>query len=151
MKRFLCPLLLVVAAQVHASLLDDSAPVTLDPAEMARAWQAVSSGQGAAAGASAPAGAWQAAMLQQDPELARVMLLAWLVEQNPLCPLADYAQDYAAAVGLHRSALAGQPTACAALAAAYRSGALGVLHLPVSEQKARWFEQRALAADLLPE
>ena len=74
-----------------------------------------------------------------------------LVEQNPLCPLADYAQDYAAAVGLHRSALAGQPAACAALAAAYRSGALGVLHLPVSEQKARWFEQRALAADSLPE
>lgn len=138
------------ASPALASLPDDTAPVTLDPAEMARAWQAVKTGAVAAPSAS-PADAWQGAMLQPEPELARVQLLVWLQQQNPLLPLAGHEPDYAAAVGLHRCALAGQPAACAALAAAYRSGFLGVLQLPVSEQKARWFEQRALIAENLPE
>lgn len=148
MKPLVLPLLLAALPLAQASLLDDSAPLTLDPAEMSRAWQAVSSG--AAPAASLAADSWQEAMLQADAELSRVLLLAWLQEQNPLAPLAAYAADYAAAVGLHRSALAGQPAACAALAVAYRSGTLGVLRLPASEQKARWFEQRALTAENLP-
>jgi hypothetical protein len=148
MKPLVLPLLLAALPLAQASLLDDSAPLTLDPAEMSRAWQAASSG--AAPAASPAADSWQEAMLQADAELSRVLLLAWLQEQNPLAPLAAYAADYAAAVGLHRSALAGQPAACAALAAAYRSGMLGVLRLPASEQKARWFEQRALTAENLP-
>ena len=148
MKPLVLPLLLAALPLAQASLLDDSAPLTLDPAEMSRAWQAASSG--AAPAATPAADSWQEAMLQADAELSRVLLLAWLQEQNPLAPLAAYAADYAAAVGLHRSALAGQPAACAALAAAYRSGTLGVLRLPASEQKARWFEQRALTAENLP-
>ena len=148
MKPLVLPLLLAALPLSQASLLDDSAPLTLDPAEMSRAWQAVSSG--AAPAASPAADMWQEAMLQADAELSRVLLLAWLQEQNPLRPLAAFAQDYAAALGLHRSALAGQPAACAALAAAYRAGTLGALQLPPSEQKARWFEQRALVADKLP-
>ena len=148
MKRLFCIVVLGVASLAQASLLDDSSPVTLDPAEMSRAWQAVSSG---AAPAATPAvDTWQEAMLQEDAELSRVLLLAWLQEQNPLAPMAAYAADYAAAVGLHRSALVGQPASCAVLAAAYRSGALGVLRLPASEQKARWFEQRALKVENLP-
>ena len=148
MKRLFCIVVLGAASLAQASLLDDSSPVTLDPAEMSRAWQAVSSGSAPAA--TPAADSWQEALLQADAELSRVLLLAWLQEQNPLAPLAAYAADYAAAVGLHRSALAGQPAACAALAAAYRSGTLGVLRLPASEQKARWFEQRALTAENLP-
>ena len=45
----------------------------------------------------------------------------------------------------------GMAGTCAALAAAYRSGQLGILTLPQSEAKARWFEQRALSAENLPE
>jgi TPR repeat protein len=148
MKHLFCTVALGAASLAQASLLDDSSPVTLDPAEMSRAWQAVSSGSSPAV--SPAADSWQEAMLQADAELSRVLLLAWLQEQNPLRPLAAFAQDYAAALGLHRSALAGQPAACAALATAYRAGTLGALQLPPSEQKARWFEQRALAADKLP-
>jgi hypothetical protein len=47
--------------------------------------------------------------------------------------------------------LRGNGAACAACAVAYRAGQLGELVLPVSEQKARWFEQRALVAENLPE
>lgn len=139
-----------VLLPAYAALPDGASPVTLDPAEMARAWQAAKSGA-ITAPAATGADAWQAAMLQPEPELARMQLLVWLQQQNPLIPLAGHEQDYAAAVGLHRGALAGRSAACAALAAAYRSGFLGVLQLPVSEQKARWFEQRALIAENLPE
>lgn len=150
MSRFIRSLWFCVVPLVQASILDDTAPVTLDPGAMSRAWQAASSGahpeQTAATG-----GAWQAAMLQQNPELQRVQLLVWLVEQNPLLPLAAHPQDYAAAVALHIGALAGQPAACASLAEAYRAGRLGLLSLPHCEQKARWFEQRALIAEKLPQ
>ena len=89
-------------------------------------------------------------VLAEDAELARVLLLAWLQEKNPALSMAAHAQVYADAVALHRRALAGQPAACAALAAAYRSGSLGALQLTPSEEKARWFEQRALSAENLP-
>lgn len=146
MKALLPFLLAPVAA---ASLLDGTEPVTLDQAEFSRIWQEVRSG--AAPAPAAAADAWQQAMLAEDAELARVLLLAWLQEKNPALPLAVHAQAYADAVVLHRRALAGQPAACAALAAAYRSGSLGALQLPPSEEKARWFEQRALSAEHLPE
>lgn len=147
MKAFLLPFLLAPVAA--ASLLDGTEPVTLDQAEFTRIWQEVRSG--AAPASAAAADAWQQAMLAEDAELARVLLLAWLQEKNPALPLAVHAQAYADAVVLHRRALAGQPAACAALAAAYRSGSLGALQLPPSEEKARWFEQRALSAEHLPE
>lgn len=140
------PLLVPLAS---ASLLDGAGPVTLDQAEFSRIWQEVQSG--AAPGDAAAAGSWQQAMLAEDAELARVLLLAWLQEKNPAVPMAAHAQAYADAVALHRRALAGQSAACAALAAAYRSGGLGILQLPRSEEKARWFEQRALSAEHLPE
>ena len=140
----------VLAPVAYASLLDSDTPVTLDTGELSRIWQEVRSGQPAAPAPSAAADSWQAALLAEDAELSRVLLLAWLQEQNPLAPMAAYAADYAAAVGLHRAALVGQPASCAVLAAAYRSGALGVLRLPASEQKARWFEQRALKVENLP-
>lgn len=146
MKALLPFLLAPVAA---ASLLDGTEPVTLDQAEFTRIWQEVRAG--AAPVPAAAADAWQQAMLAEDAELARVLLLAWLQEKNPALPLAAHAQTYADAVALHRRALAGQPAACAALAAAYRTGALGALQLPPSEAKARWFEQRALSAENLPE
>ncbi|MBR5889640.1 MAG: hypothetical protein IKY92_06330, partial [Akkermansia sp.] len=94
---------------------------------------------------------WRAAMLEQDEELARVLLLAWLQQQNPALGLEAAAKGYAQAVSLHRQALRGNAAACAACAAAYRAGRLGEVFLPVSEQKARWFEQRALVAEKLPE
>lgn len=147
MKAILLPFLLVPAAT--ASLLDGTEPVTLDQTEFSRIWQEVRSG--AAPASAAAADTWQQAMLAEDAELARVLLLAWLQEKNPALPLAAHAQAYADAVALHRCALTGQPAACAALAAAYRSGALGPLQLPLSEEKARWFEQRALRAEHLPE
>ena len=146
MKALLPFLLAPVAA---ASLLDGTEPVTLDQAEFTRIWQEVRSG--AAPAPAAAADAWQQAMLADDAELARVLLLAWLQEKNPGMSLAAHAQAYADAVALHRRALAGQPAACAALAAAYRAGALGAMQLPPSEAKARWFEQRALRAEYLPE
>ena len=133
-----------------ASLLDSNEPVTLDTAEFSRIWQDVKSGQAAPAPAAA-ADSWQQAMLAEDAELSRVLLLVWLQEKNPGVSLAAHSQAYADAVALHRRALAGQPAACAALAAAYRSGSLGALQLPPSEEKARWFEQRALSAEHLPE
>lgn len=144
--KALLPFLLVPV--VSASLLDGTEPVTLNQTEFSRIWQEVKSGapQAPAAGADT----WQQAMLAEDEELARVLLLAWLQEKNPALPMAAQAQAYAAAVALHRRALAGQPAACASLAAAYRAGALGALRLPLSEEKARWFEQRALGADNLP-
>ena len=146
MKALLPFLLAPVAA---ASLLDGTEPVTLDQAEFTRIWQEVRSG--AAPAPAVAADAWQQAMLAEDAELARVLLLAWLQEKNPGMSLAAHAQAYADAVALHRRALAGQPAACAALAAAYRSGSLGALQLPPSEEKALWFEQRALSAEHLPE
>ncbi len=144
--KALLPFLLVPV--VSASLLDGTEPVTLNQTEFSRIWQEVKSGapQAPAAGADT----WQQAMLAEDEELARVLLLAWLQEKNPALPMAAQAQAYAAAVALHRRALAGHPAACASLAAAYRAGALGALRLPLSEEKARWFEQRALGADNLP-
>lgn len=146
MKALLPFLLAPVAA---ASLLDGTEPVTLDQAEFTRIWQEVRAG--AAPAPAAAADSWQQAMLAEDAELARVLLLAWLQEKNPGMSLAAHAQAYADAVALHRRALAGQPAACAALAAAYRAGSLGALQLPPSEAKARWFEQRALSAENLPE
>lgn len=145
MKALLPFLLVPVAA---ASLLDGSEPVTLNPAEFSRIWQEVKSGASPAPAAAADT--WQQAMLVEDAELARVLLLVWLQEKNPGMSLVAQAQAYADAVALHRRALAGQPAACASLAAAYRAGALGALRLPLSEEKARWFEQRALGADNLP-
>ena len=146
MKALLPFLLAPLAA---ASLLDGTEPVTLDQAEFTRIWQEVRAG--AAPASAAVADSWQQAMLAEDAELARVLLLAWLQEKNPGMSLAAHAQAYADAVALHRRALAGQPAACAALAAAYRAGSLGALQLPPSEAKARWFEQRALSAENLPE
>ncbi|MBR1981758.1 MAG: hypothetical protein IKA23_03295 [Akkermansia sp.] len=140
--------MLLLVSPASASLLDDSAPVTLDQGEFSRIWQEVRSGVSPAPAAAADS--WQQAMLAEDAELARVLLLAWLQEKNPGMSLAANAQAYADAVVLHRRALAGQPAACAALAAAYRAGALGALQLPPSEEKARWFEQRALSAGNLP-
>lgn len=145
--KALLPFLLAPLAT--ASLLDGTEPVTLDQAEFTRIWQEVRSD--AAPAPAAAADAWQQAMLAEDAELARVLLLAWLQEKNPALPLAAHAQAYADAVALHHRALAGQPAACAALAAAYRAGSLGALQLPPSEAKARWFEQRALRAEYLPE
>ena len=131
----------VAAALAQASLLDSSDAVTLDPAELSRIWQEVKTG--AAVPQQAGAG-WQAAQLEGDEELARVLLLAWLQRENPLLPMEKHARVYADAVLLHRRALAGHAASCAALAAAYRAGALGELALPASEEKARWYEQRAL-------
>jgi hypothetical protein len=132
-----------------ASLLDSKEPVTLDTAEFSRIWQDVKSGQTAP---SLPAGdSWSAAMLAENAELARVLLLVWLQQQNPLIPMDANAQMYADAVALHFRALSGQVPACAAVAAAYRAGRLGGLFLPPSEQKARWFEQRALIQENLPQ
>lgn len=138
----------VAAALAQASLLDSSDAVTLDPAELSRIWQEVKTG--AAVPQQAGAG-WQAAQLEGDEELARVLLLAWLQRVNPLLPMEKHARVYADAVLLHRRALAGHAASCAALAAAYRAGALGELALPASEEKARWYEQRALQMNLLPE
>ena len=145
--KALLPFLLVPVA--CASLLDGTEPVTLDQAEFFRIWQEVKSGASPAPAAAADM--WQQAMLAEDADLARVLLLAWLQEMNPAVPMAAHAQAYADAVALHRRALAGQPAACAALVAAYRTGSLGALQLPPSEEKARWFEQRALRAEHLPE
>lgn len=145
MKALLPFLLVTVAA---ASLPDGTEPVTLDQKEFSRIWLEVKSGMAPASAAEADS--WQQAMLAEDAELARVLLLAWLQEKNPALPLAAHAPAYADAVALHRLALAGQPAACAALAAAYRAGSLGALQLPPSEEKARWFEQRALNAENLP-
>lgn len=142
-------LFLCCAPLLASSLLDSAEPVTLDPAEMARVWQSVRSGK-----VETPqpvADGWRAAMLEQDEELARVLLLAWLQQQNPPLGLDAAAKAYAQAVSLHRQALRGHAAACAACAAAYRAGQLGELSLPVSEQKARWFEQRAIVAGNLPE
>lgn len=142
-------LLFLVAAQVvRASLLDSAQPVTLDQGEFARIWQEVKSGTAPAPAAGADN--WQQAMLAEDAELARVLLLAWLQSHNAMLPMAAAPQEYARACSLHLRALAGQPAACAALAAAYRSGSLGALQLPPSDEKARWFEQRALRAENLP-
>ncbi len=142
-------LFLCCAPLLAGSLLDSAEPVTLDPAEMARVWQSVRSGK---VETSRPvADGWSAAMLEQDEELARVLLLAWLQQQNPALGLDAAAKAYAQAVSLHRQALRGHAAACAACAGAYRAGQLGELSLPVSEQKARWFEQRALVAENLPE
>ncbi len=142
-------LILAVAPVAYASLLDSDTPVTLDTGELSRIWQEVSSGKPSAP-APAAADAWQAAMMTEDAELGRVLLLVWLQEQNPLIPMATHAQDYANAISLHRMAVTGQPAACAAVAQAYRAGQMGCLQLPQSEEKARWFEQRALISENLP-
>ena len=146
MKRGL--LILFLAPVAYASLLDADTPVTLDTGELSRIWQEVRSG----ASSSSPAAGdvWQSAMLAEDAELTRVLLLAWLQEQNPLLPLAAHARDYAEAVSLHIQALRGQSAACASLAQAYRAGQLGALQLPASDAKARWFEQRALRVESVP-
>lgn len=141
-------LLCVVVAVAQASLLDTREPVTLDTAEMSRIWQEVQTGTSPRA---LPTSGWQEAMLEPDAETARVMLLVWLQRANPQLEIGAHAREYAGAVALHRQALAGMPAACVALAAAYRSGQLGILTLPQSEAKARWFEQRALSAENLPE
>lgn len=147
MKVVVLPFLLAPLA--CASILDGTEPVTLDQTEFSRIWQEVRTG--AAPAPAAAADLWQQAMLAEDAELSRVLLLAWLQEKNPALPMAAHAQTYADAVALHRRALTGQPAACAVLAAAYRSGSWGSLQLPPSEEKARWFEQRALRAEHLPE
>ena len=128
-------LLLCCTPLLAGSLLDSAEPVTLDPAEMSRIWADI---RGGSAESGPVTDGWRAAMLEQDEELARVLLLA-------------AAKAYAQAVSLHRQALRGNGAACAACAVAYRAGQLGELLLPVSEQKARWFEQRALVAGNLPE
>ena len=147
MKRGL--LILFLAPVAYASLLDADTPVTLDTGELSRIWQEVRSG----ASSSSPAAgdAWQSAMLAEDAELTRVLLLVWLQEQNPLLPMAEHARDYAEAISLHIKALRGQVAACAVLALAYRTGRLGIFQLPPSEAKARWFEQRALTPENCPE
>lgn len=144
--KALLPFLLAPLA--CASILDGTEPVTLDQTEFSRIWQEVRTGAEPAPAAAVDL--WQQAMLAEDAELARVLLLVWLQEKNPALPMAVNAQSYADAVVLHRRALAGHPAACAALAAAYRAGSLGALQLPPSEAKARWFEQRALGAENLP-
>lgn len=141
-------LLLCCTPLLAGSLLDSAEPVTLDPAEMSRIWGEVKGGKVASSPVS---DGWRAAMLEQDEELARVLLLAWLQQQNPALGMDAAAKAYAQAVSLHWQALRGNAAACAACAAAYRAGQLGELVLPVSEQKARWFEQRALVAENLPE
>lgn len=145
MKVFLS---IILAATAQASLLETREPVTLDTAEFSRIWQEVK--QGVPSEPQASADAWQSAMLADDAELACVLLLAWLQQQNPQLPMAQHAQLYAEAVALHRRALAGNPAACVTLAAAYRAGSLGNLQLPVSNEKAHWFEQRALRVENLP-
>lgn len=141
-------LLLCCTPLLAGPLLDSAEPVTLDPAEMSRIWADI---RGCRAEASPVADGWRAAMLEQDEELARVLLLAWLQQQNPALGLEAAAKDYAQAVSLHRQALRGNAAACAACAVAYRAGQLGELSLPVSEQKARWFEQRSIVSGNLPE
>ena len=141
-------LLLCGTPLLAGTLLDSAEPVTLDPAEMSRIWAEVKGGKEASPPVS---DGWRAAMLEQDEELARVLLLAWLQQQNPALGLDAAAKAYAQAVSLHRQALRGNAAACASCAAAYRAGYMGELLLPVSEQKARWFEQRALVAENLPE
>lgn len=145
MKRGL--LILFLAPVAYASLLDADTPVTLDTGELSRIWQEVRSG----ASSSSPAAGdvWQSAMLAEDAELTRVLLLVWLQEQNPLLPLAAHARDYAEAVSLHMKAMCGWREACKALALAYRVGQLGALQLAVCEQKARWYEQRAVTVENL--
>ena len=141
-------LLSLLASAASASLLDSSEPVTMDPAELSRIWQEVKTGKPAPA---APASDfWAESIMAQDAELARVYLLLWLQKQNPLMPLELYAHEYAAALSLHREALAGNSSSCAVLAAAYRAGRIGGLILQPSEQKARWFEQRALNPENIP-
>ena len=140
-------LLLCCTPLLAGSLLDSAEPVTLDPAEMSRIWADI---RGGSAVSGPVTDGWRAAMLEQDEELARVLLLAWLQQQNPALGLDAAAKAYAQAVSLHRQALRGNAAACAACAVAYRAGQLGELVLPVSEQKARWFEQRALTAENLP-
>lgn len=132
-----------------ASLLDGGDPLTLDQGEFSRIWQEVRSG--VVSTSKLPATTWQRAMLAEDAEVFRVLLLAWLQQHNPQSSVEDYAPAYADAVALHRKALAGQPAACAALAAAYRAGHIASLGLPQSEEKARWFEQRALIVENLPQ
>ena len=147
--KLACFFLLAGAAPLMAaSLLDGAEPVTLDAAEMSRIWQEVQTGTSPRA---LPTSGWQEAMLEPDAETARVMLLVWLQRANPQLEIGAHAREYAGAVALHRQALAGMPAACVALAAAYRSGQLGILTLPQSEARARWFEQRALSAENLPE
>ena len=104
----------VLAPAAYASLLDSDAPVTLDAGELSRIWQEVRSGAPAAPAAGA-ADTWQSALLAGDSELGRVLLLAWLQEQNPLLPMLAHAQEYADAVALHLGALHGQSAACAAV------------------------------------
>ena len=145
MKRNLLIMLLAPAA--YASLLDADTPVTLDTAELSRIWQEVRNGAPAASPAAGDA--WQSAMLAEEAELSRVLLLAWLQEQNPLMPLAAHAKDYAEAVSLHMKAMCGWREACKTLALAYRVGQLGALQLVVCEQKARWYEQRAVTVENL--
>lgn len=142
-------LLCVVVAVAQASLLDTREPVTLDTAEMVRIWQTVRTGKPALQAAGGDT--WQAALLAEDAELGRVLLLAWLQQLNPQAPMVQFATDYAQAVTLHLQALRGNSAACAACAGAYRAGRMGALSLPVSEQKARWFEQRAIVAGNLPQ
>ena len=146
MKRWLL-LCCAAAAAAHASLLESTDAVTLDPAEFSRIWQEVKTGV-----ASTPQveSGWQAALQAEDEELSRVLLLAWLQGLNPLCPMEQHARAYADAVLLHRKAQAGHVASCAALAAAYRAGRLGELTLPVCEEKARWYEQRAREMQNLP-
>lgn len=141
-------LLACVSQLAPAALPEGDTPVTLDAAEMSRIWQEVQTG---ASPRALPTSGWQEAMLEPDAETARVMLLVWLQRANPQLEIGAHAREYAGAVALHRQALAGMPAACAALAAAYRSGQLGIFALPQSEAKARWFEQRALSAENLPE
>lgn len=150
MLRLCIPLLCGVAV-AQSSLFEAREPVTLDSAEMARIWQEVKGGKAEAAAQASPSDTWQKAMLAEDAEQFRVLLLAWLQQQNPALGLDGAAASYARAVSLHLMALQGNTAACAACAGAYRSGRLGELTLPVSEQKARWFEQRALVAGNLPE
>ena len=142
-----CLAILCLTPVAMASLLDADTPVTLDTGELSRIWQEVRSGVPAAAQGAGDA--WQSAMLAEDAELSRVLLLAWLQEQNPLMPLAAHAKDYAEAVSLHMKALSGRREACKTLALAYRVGQLGALQLAVCEQKARWYEQRAVTVENL--
>ena len=145
MKRVILPLLLG-APLAAASLLDGTEPITLDQGAFTRILNEVRGGN-----VAAPGSGWKAAMLAEDAELMRVLLLVWLQELNPQAPMGAHAQAYAAAVRLHLDARAGRAAACASLAQAYRTGELGDLQLPACEEKARGFEQRALVSDCLPE
>lgn len=117
--------------------------LTLDPAEMEQAKQAVfgsPSMSPSVAGMAAPEATateqrWLQAMAAAGTDMMSVMLLALLQELNPRATMSACAADYAAALELHRLAAAGNTVACQQLATAFRTGVLpsGLLFLRCGE------------------